>query len=123
MHVARDTATSADSPPDVLTVQAGCTQSADLSTLLKRLIFKAVRTKVQYDDSFKKYAYRGSFDIIMVTSVTRQHYSPSKMPHAPDGHTTTLATMCAKHLTILSDHRHHIPLRKAHFGSNLKYLL
>lgn len=118
-----DTATSADSPPDMLTVQAGCTQSADLSTLLKRLIFKAVCTKVQNDDSFKKYAYRGSFDIRMVSGVTRQHYSPSQMSHASDGHTTAHATMCAKHLTILSVHRHHVPLRKAHFGSNLKYLL
>jgi hypothetical protein len=79
--------------------------------------------KVQNDDSFKKYAYRGSFDIIMATSVTRQHYTLSQMSHASDGHTTAHATMRAKHLTILSVHRHHVPLRKAHFGSNLKYLL
>lgn len=104
-------------------MQAGCTQSADLSTLLKRLIFKEVHTKVQNDDSFKKYAYRCCWGIRMMSGVTRQHYSPSQMSHASDGHTTAHATMRAKHLTILSVHRHHVPLRKAHFGSNLKYLL
>ena len=44
-HAARGTSTSAGSPPNVQTVQTECTQSADLSTLLKRLIFKAVHTK------------------------------------------------------------------------------
>lgn len=78
---------------------------------------------MQNDNSFKKYAYRCSSGIRMVSGVTRQHYSPSQMSHASDGHTTVHATMCAKHLTILSVHGHHAPLRKAHFGSNLKYLL
>ena len=78
---------------------------------------------MQNDDSFKKYAYRSNFGIRMVSGVTRQHYCPSQMSHTSDGHTTAHATMRAKHLTILSVHRHHVPLRKAHFGSNLKYLL